>query len=286
MRYAYETVSKAWGTKFLNSHSDLITLATRPQHSYGTRFVIGEFSLHNRAGSAAVLGIGGRIQASCWKFYSWTDANYAAGSVLTDDTADAQDADAGDLNLDTVGTNNDGFAIGCDVPFNMVSLNISQVSNANTAWEVYYSKVTAGTGFSNNFTEIENFYVAPSFGAGNTGEQVIWFDAPADWHRVLPATAIVNRHGRSNLTALGYTAPSQYLLVVKSTTAPDTTRGQATIATLGHIVMSTVNIASGDLLTNIGGQDIYLPPACDAICAATSVANAQNRVDLKWRYSG
>lgn len=284
MEFAYETVSKAWGTKFLNSHSDMITLATRPQNSYGTRFVIGEFSLHNRSGSTAVMGIGGRIQTSVWTCSFWDDSEYAAASALIDDTTDAQDSDSGDVNLDTVGTNNDGFAISCAVPFNMVSLNISQASSAGTAWEVYYSKVTAGTGFSNNFTQISTFHVAPNF--ASTGEQVLWFDAPADWHRVLPATAIVDRHGRSNLQVLGYTAPSHYLLVVKSATAPNATRGQATIATLGHVVMSTNGVQDANVLTNIGGRDIYLPPVCDAVCAATSVANAQNRVDLKWRYSG
>lgn len=284
MQFAYQTESKAWGTKFLNNHSDLITLSTRPQHSYGTRFVVKEFSLHNRSGSAAVMGIGGRIQSSVWTFNVWDDSEYAAGSVLIDETADAQSPAIGDVNLDTVGTNNDGFAIGCDIPFNMVSINVSQASTAGTAWAVYYSIASLGTGFSNNFSQITNFYVAPDFSAG--GEQVIWFDSPADWHRVLPATSIVNRHGRSNLQVLGYTAPSQYRLVVKSTTAPNATRGQAIIVTLGHVVMSTVNIQDGDILTNIGGTDIYLPPVCDAIAAATSSPDAQNRVDIKWRYSG
>src|SRR5574343_520746 len=284
MQFAYETVSKAWGTKFLDSNSDLITLATKPQHSYGTRFVVKEFSLHNRSGSAAVLGIGGRMQSSAWTFSVWDDSEYAAASVLIDDTADAQNSTTGDVNLDTVGTANDGFAIGCDVPFNMVALMISQASTAGTAWAAYYSKVSSGTGFSNNYTQITKFYVAPD--VSSTGEQLIWFDAPADWHRVLPATAIVNRHGRSNLQVLGYTAPPQYRLVVKSTTAPNATRGLLTLANLGHVVMSTVNILDGDILTNIGGADIYLPPVCDAICAATSVADEQNRVDIKWRYSG
>lgn len=284
MNFAYETESKAWGTKFLTSHSDLLTLATRPANSQGTRFVIGEFSIHNRSEAVAIVGIGGRIQASAWKFYFWDESEYAAGSALIDDTTDAQDSDTGDVNLDTVGTNNDGFVIACDAPFNIASLMISQASTTGTAWQVFYSTVSAGTGFSNNFTQITNFYVDPNFAA--TGEQLLWFDAPADWHRVLPATAIVNRHGRSDRQVLGYTPTPQYLLVVKSSTAPATTRGQLSIATLGRMFMSTENVQDNDILTNIGGVDIYLPPVCDAIAAATSVANPQNRVDVKWRYSG
>lgn len=284
MNFAYETESKAWATKFLTSHSDLLTLATRPSNSRGTHFVIGEYSLHNRSENVVVVGIGGRIQASCWKFYTWDDSEYAAGTVLTDKTTDAQDSGAGDVNLDTVGTNNDGFVIASDVPFNIASLVISQASATGTVWAAYYSVESAGTGFSSNFTALTNFYVDPNF--ATTGEQLMWFDAPADWHRVLPATAIVNRHGRSDQQVLGYTPRPQYLLVVKSTTAPATTRGQLTIATIGKMFHSTENIQDNDILTNIGGIDTHLPPACDAICAATTVANPQNRVDVKWRYTG
>lgn len=284
MNFAYETESKAWGTKFLTSHSDLLTLATRPSNSQGTRFVIGEFSIHNRSAETVIVGIGGRIQASCWRFYTWDESEYAAGVALTDETTDAQSSATGDVNLDTVGTNSDGFVIASDVPFNIASLMISQASTTGTVWTVYYSTASAGTGFSSNFTQLTNFYVDPGF--STTGEKLIWFDAPADWHRVLPATAIVNRHGRSNLQVLGYTPNPQYLLVVKSATAPDTGRGQMSICTLGRMFLSTEKIQDNDILTNIGGIDIYLPPACDAIAAATTTANAQNRVDVKWRYAG
>mgnify|MGYP003439801836 CR=1 FL=1 len=100
MNFAYETESKAWATKFLTSHSDLLTLATIPSHSQGSHFVIGEYSVHNRAGSTVVAGIGGRIRSSCWKFYVWDESEYAASSALVDDTTDAQDSGTGDVNLD------------------------------------------------------------------------------------------------------------------------------------------------------------------------------------------
>lgn len=282
--YRYESASKSWPGKFLTSHSDLLTMGPRPSNSYGTHFVLGEWSVHNRSGSTVTAGIGGRIQSSLWRWYFWDDSEYAAASALVDDTTDAQSSATGDVNLDTVGTNNDGFAIGCDIPFNICSLMISQASTAGTVWQVYYSVASAGTGFSNNFTELTNLHVAPSF--GTTGEKLLWFDAPTDWHAVEPATAIVNRHGRSDRQVLGYTAPRQYMLVVKSTTAPDTARGQMSIATLGHMVMSTANVQNNQTLTNIGGVEIHLPAGCDAPAAALSVSNIQNRVDMKWRYSG
>lgn len=284
--FAYETVSRAWATKFLSTHSDLLTLATRPSNSYGTRLVIGEFSVHNRSGSTAIVGVGGRLQADIWRAYFWDESEYAAGSVLIDETTDAQDTDTGDVNLATVGTSNDGFAFGCDVPFNLASILVSQTSNDGAAWEVYYSVASTGTGFSSNFQQIANanLYVAPSF--TSTGEQVIWFEPPVDWHPVDSSTAIVNRHGRSDRQVLGYTAPRQYLLVLKAATAPDTNRGQMTSAVLGRMMMTTEGVADADILTNIGGAEIFLPPQCDALAAAISVSNAQNRVDMKWRYSG
>ena len=85
---------------------------------------------------------------------------------------------------------------------------------------------------------------------------------------------------------LGYTPSPQYLLVVKSTTAPNSARGQMSIATIGRMFHSTENVQDNDILHNIGGIDIHLPPACDAIAAAITTANPQNRVDCKWRYAG
>lgn len=275
-QFAYEHVSRGFPGKFLTSQSDLLTLATRPQHSQGTRFVIGEFSVHNRAGAASVVGIGGRFPITLWSFGVWDDSEYAAGTVYADDTIDAQDAGAGDVNLDAVGVNNDGFVIGCEVPFNIASLQISQASAVGTVWSVSYSIATAGTGFANNYTALTNLYVAPSF--GSTGEQLMWFEPPTDWHKVQAATQIINRHG--------LTVPAQYLLVVKSTTAPDTTRGQLSLATLGRMFMSTENVSDNGILNNIGGTEIPLPPQCDAICAAISTANVQNRASVNYRYAG
>lgn len=274
--FSYESINKSWPTKFLTNQNDTQVLATRPQNSYGTRFILGEFSVHNRSGSAAVVGIGGRLPVSLWSWGFWDDSEYAAGTVYADDTTDAQDSDTGDVNLDTVATNNDGFVIGCDIPFSIASLQISQASANGTAWKLYYSIASAGTGFSSNFSEIANAYVAPSF--GSTGEQLIWFEPPTDWHKVQATTAIVNKHG--------LTVPSQYLILVKSTTAPDTTRGAMSLATLGRMLMTKENVQDNEVLNNIGGVEQPLPPQCDAICAAISVANSQNRASVSYRYAG
>lgn len=276
MEFAYHDVSRSFARKFLTSQSDAQVLATRPQNSQGTRFIIGEFSIQNRSGSTSVVGIGGRLPVSLWTLGTWDDSAYAAGTVYANDTTDAQSSATGDVNLDTVANNGDGIVIGCDVPFNLASIQVSQASGAGTVWQMYYSIATLGTGFSSNFTEITNPYVAPSFAA--TGEKLVWFEPPDDWVNASTATAIINRHG--------LTVPSQYLLVIKAATAPDATAGQMSLATLGRIFMSSEGIPDNGILNNIGGKEIPLPPQCDAICAAISTANPQNRADVKWRYSG
>lgn len=282
--YAYTPINKSWPTKFLTSHSDLNVLQARPSPSYGSRFILGEWNVHNRSGSAAVVGIGGRIASSLWTFRTWDDSEYAAGTVYTNETTDAQDSDTGDVNLDTVGTNNDGFAIGCDIPFNLGSLVISQAGANGAGYQVYYSIESAGTGFSNNFAEITNLYVAPDF--STTGEKLIWFDPPPNWHKATLDTLVVNRHGRSDLQVNGLVPPEQYLLVVKATSAPDTTRAQMTICTLGSMVMTKEAVADNAVINNIGGVEVQLPPQCDAIMSAISVANASNRATVFYRYSG
>ncbi len=274
--FAYESLNKSWPTKFLTSQSDLQVLATRPQNSYGSRFVLGEFSIHNRSGGAAVVGVGGRLPVSLWSFGFWDDSEYAAGTVYANDTTDAQDSDAGDVNLDTVANNADGIAIGCDVPFSIASLQVSQASANGTVWKLYYSIASLGTGFSSNYKEITNAYVMPDFSA--TGERLIWFEPPTDWHKVQSATAIANKHG--------LTVPSQYILLALATTAPNATQGQMSLATLGRMLMTKEALADNDVLTNIGGVEQPLPPQCDAICAAISVANAQNRASVSYRYAG
>ena len=282
--YVYTPINKSWPDKFLTSHSDLLVMQARPSPSYGSRFIIGEWSVYNGSGSTAIAGIGGRIQKDLWTLRTWDDSAYVAGVVYTDETADAQDLGTTDLALETVGTNNDGFCIGCDIPFNLASLVLSQASVSGAAYKVYYSIASQGTGFSNNFNELTNLHVPPTF--GSTGERLIWFDPPSDWHKATADSLIVNRHGRSNLQTIGLSVPEQYLLVIKAETAPGTTPAQLTIATLGSMIMTKRSVSANAVLNNIGGVELPLPPQCDAIMPCISVANDANRATIFYRYAG
>lgn len=275
--FPYEPVSKSWPTKFLTSQADAGVLAIRPSRSLGTRFMLGEFSIHNRSGGSAIVGVGGRLPINLWSAGLWDDSAYAAGTVYIDDTTDWQDAGAGDFLLGTTSVNDDGILISCSVPFNIASIVVGTASSGGSpAFSLHYSIATAGTGFSSNWGTITNPYVAPLF--TSTGEQLIWFEPPVDWVPVTAATAIINRHGA--------TVPLGYSILVKQTTAGSVSAGLGTIATLGMMLMSTEAVADNDVLNNIGGIELALPAQCDAICAAISVANPQNRASVSYRYAG
>jgi len=277
MNFLYESVSKAFSTKFLTSQADSLVLATRPSNSYGSRFVLGEFNVHNRSGSSCMVGIGGRLPVSLWSAGLWDDSAYAAGTVYADDTTDWQDSGTGDFALGTQSVNDDGFLISCSVPFSIVSLVVgTAASGGSPAFSLHYSINSAGNGFSSNYGTISNPYVAPLF--TSTGEQLIWFEPPTDWAAVTSTTAVANKHGA--------TVPSGYAILVKQTTAGSVSPGLGNIAVVGRMMMTTEGVTDNDILSNIGGREIALPPQCDAICAAISTANSQNRVDVKYRYAG
>jgi len=258
--FAYETISKAWASKFLTSQDDSLVLATRPQHSYGTRFILGEFAIHNRSGGSVVIGVGGRLPVEMW-----TAGQIVAAGTFTDDTPDAQDAGANDFALTTT-TNNDGFGIFSLIPFNLASIIVgTAAAGGSPVWDLAYT-LAGGT-----WSIITNAYVSPLF--TSTGEQLIWFEPPTDW---APAEA-----GHGTGVPVG-----SYGLRCRATTAPSGTAALATNIVLGRVLQSTEGVPDNSILTNIGGVELGLPPQCDAICAAISTANAQNRATISWRYSG
>lgn len=259
-QFSYEPTSKAWASKFLASQSDSLVLATRPQNSYGSRFVIGEFNIHNRSGGAAVVGVGGRLPQNLW-----TAGQIVAAGTYTDDTTDAQDADANDFALTTL-TQNDGFGVFGLVPFSIVSLIVgTAAAGGSPAWDLAYTKAGGSWG------TITNAYVSPLF--TSIGEQLIWFEPPTDW---APAEA-----GHGTGVPVG-----SYGIRCRATTAPNATAGLATNIVVGRMMLTTEGVADNAVLNNIGGAEIPLPPQFDAICAAISTADPQNRASVSWRYAG
>lgn len=166
----------------------------------------------------------------------------------------------------TTTTNNDGFGIFSLIPFNIVSLVIGTAgAGGSPAWDLAYT-LAGGT-----WGTISNAYVAPLFTA--TGEQLIWFEPPVDW--------AVSEAGHGTGVPVGY-----YGIRSRATTAPSGTAALATSMVLGRMLMTTEAVGDNAVLNNIGGGELALPAQCDAICAAISVANSQNRASVNFRYAG
>lgn len=275
MNYTYDHAEIALPAKFMTSQALGIgnILAALPANILSRQFAIRQADIQNRSGGVAAIGIGGVLPQSLWMAGQWDESEYAAGAPYTDDTTDAQDDGAGDFVLDVVGTNNDGFVLACDQPFNIASFILSQASASGTAWKVYYSKASTGTGFAANYTEITNLLAV---GFGTTGEMLLWFNKPQPWVPVQSATAIVNRHGAGMPTG-------KYIIIVKSTTAPATTAGLASTITLGHMIHSREAVADNGVFTLDVGE-VVLPPYLESLaCAISSVSALQSRASVLYR---
>ena len=277
-QYQYETRPRAFSTKFLTSQADSLVLAPRLSTGLGTQFVLKSAEVQNRSGSTSAVGIGGRLPIALWEAGHWDQSDYAAGTVYTDDTVDAQDAGTSDFALGTISVNDDGFVIGCDVPFNIVSVMVGTATlDGSPVFDLAYTIATAGTGESNNFKVIINPLVAPLF--TSTGEQLIWFAIPTDWVAVTAATAVVDRHGKG--------MPEKFCLRIRQTTAGTTAIGDASLLILGHMVNSLENLADNNGATwGASESEFTLLPQCDAIAAAISTANNQNLATVSYRMKG
>lgn len=168
---------------------------------------LGYFSIQNRSGAAAVVGLGVRIPNRLWVAGQWVDAT----NTFTDDTADAQNTTTNDFPLETT-TTSDGYVIASPVKFNAVTINVTTASvDAGTvARAVRYSN-TAGTGWTNfpaNAIWVQDGaalnYVA--------GENLVVFEPQTDWGRV---------------TAISTIPTGWYAINVRSTDEPATTAGLA-----------------------------------------------------------
>lgn len=252
--------------KFMTSQTAGNIIATRPQvvgpngtqNANAKRFAISEASIHNRTGSDAVCGVAVRIPVDLWTAGQWVQST----TTFTDDTTDAQDAGTSDFALGTT-TNNDGWCLFCDIPFNVVSVVVgTAASGGSPAFDLAYT-IAGGT-----WTAITNAFVMPSTIA--TGEQLVWFAKPQGW--------AVSESGHGTGVPTG-----KYGIRVRATTAGSSAGGSANLLVVGHCIYATEGIADNKvaLVTNEG--ETPLSPQGDALCAVISVADNQNRADMKYR---
>ena len=242
---------------------------------------IGYFSMHNRSGSSAVLGLGVRIPNHLWRAGQWTDAT----TTYTDDTTAAQDATEDDFPLETT-TDNDGHIILSRVPFNAISYDIGVASIVGTTMShaLGYSD-EEGDGWvalTNPFINDFGTVAVPLTGTTIANEALVVFDVPSRW-------------GRSDVAGTLGTGISQgyYAFRVTADDAPDTTAAVADALAIYRLFFLTEAVAdNGTLSQDFGAKDFvvawdHLNPTGelygDGLVALFGTADPNNRVIVQVR---
>jgi hypothetical protein len=242
------------------------------QTTPGPGIEIGYFSLHNRSGTTTFAGMAVRIPNGLWQAGQWTDAS----TTFTDDTADAQSAAGNDFPIETT-TNNDGFVITCQVPFNAVSLDIGSANGGAGATRVMLRSNRAGTAWT-TMAANELYVTLPAVtlvtGTTAANEGLIVWDVPEDW-------------GTTTSAAIGTGVPlGQFAVNMRSTTAP-TAAASALSLSIYRVYWVTEALAdNGTFEFAPGAMGAYFAPEGDALVPMMASADGGNRVTVLVRPRG
>lgn len=242
---------------------------------------LGGFSLHNRAGAAANVGIGVRIQNYLWKAGQWVNST----TTYTDDTTDAQSTTASDVVLETT-TDNTGFVILSRVPINAISINVGTASSGagDPARSLTYSTGAAGHTWSAALT---NTFASDGAAADMATGENVWV-----WALPLDHTPTTADNGLGTGIPKGY-----YAVRIMSTTAPVTTAALATSIEVYRFFQLTEALADNGVYEAFyGASEVQLSSYNsaegtwieygDGVVAFFSVLNVQNRVTGLVRTAG
>src|SRR5574341_1514844 len=226
----------------------------------------GGAQVQNRAGGSAVVGVGVHIDPSQWVAGFWTNGT----STFTDDTTDAQDADAADFPMETANTDGYGQLSGCRHQFNIIGYNVgtAAASATNTVRVLEYSR-SDGT-WDGIVTNV--WYVGPITGANAwaTGERAVWSPIPADW---VPMTA-----AHVPLATGGELLLGLYGIRIRATTSPTTTAAAATQLVLGRMHLTQEADTDNAVADFELSQEIVMAGAhiAFAVSRDTDTANVTN----------
>lgn len=231
--------------------------------SGGIRLQLAYFSLQNRSGGSANVGIGVRIPTTLWKAGQWVDAT----TTYTDDTTDFQDAGASDAALETT-TNNDGFIVSSTKKFNALCIAVGTASVGVPVRVLEYSSGTS------TWTAITNYIsFAGSAAVYPTGENVIVWVPPTNW------AVMAAGHGTGVTTG-------HYGIRIRATTASGTA-GVASSMSVHRIYFLTEGLADNNLIdVPLGGMYFPMDLQGEALVSYISTVNNQNRVTALVRSRG
>ncbi len=244
---------------------------------------VGYFSIHNRSGNAAVLGLGVRIPNYLWRAGQWTDAT----TTYTDDTTDAQTVDSGTpkFPLETT-TNSDGHIIFSRVPFNAISYRIGTASVAGAGYTHAFAfsdpEGDAWTADSNPF--VTSFGTAAIAATTTDATEALHVFGPPypGWGRTTTAGAATLATG----APVGY-----YGYRIIADNAPDTAAVADSLAIYRLFFLTEAVADNGTMSQDWGAKDFVMAvdPNTgelygDALVALTSdVTASQNRVTVMVR---
>lgn len=270
---SFEVIDMAWVNRMRGTSQQTNTglLKLSPSYSqptsqtaaqstfYQGTWSLGMFDMHNRSGGAAVLGIGVRIANHFWKAGFYVNAT----TTFTDDTTDAQDADANDFPLETGATNSDGVIIHSSALFNAITMNVGTADTGGSPVRALRYSNAAGTGW----TDFANLFVQDGAAAAySTGEQILAWAPPADWGKTAAALATGLPAGR-------------YAVNLRSTTAPTTAALVNTMEVWRLYFLTEAVADNGGLNLTFGAMEFKMALEGDAIgCLFSGTANNQNRV--------
>jgi hypothetical protein len=228
----------------------VVHLWAPPTTPFTYKVLVEAVRLQNNAGGAIACGLGVHLPDSLGKLGSWVDAT----TTFTDDTTDAQDSDADDFTISTL-TNNDGHVIGCKVPFNAVSYDITTAEGGSAGtYQLQYWNGTAWT------TLVP--LVMPTF--ASQAEHVLVFAPPVDWVKGGSGTGVDSDY---------------YNIRVRATTAPG---GPAAVAKRIHLARLELlgdDIANNGELRYEGATPLLLAAQGDGLCAYFQTASDKNIVE-------
>src|SRR3990167_6713123 len=262
----YENLSRSAGLKkwvtaaVAADYGDSQALWVPPRVPFALGIAVGSASLHNRSGAAVSCGLGARFPVGIWQAGTVT-----AAGVYTADTADAQDADTGDLVLHDRTDSGSGILIGSEVPFNIVDIIQSVAGDQTTpVLLVEYWNGAAWTDL------VAVCLIADALNGGSVPrENVICFPQPSDW-------AVGG-------TGTGVPSTTYNLRLRQTTSGAGTANPLASQAFIGHAKMLLEALGDNGVSALIRDHEYIFPRSCEALFPLFSVANRGNAVEADVR---
>lgn len=190
--------------------------------------------------TTATAGLGMLLPDASWLAGLWTNAT----TTYADDTADAQSAAVDDFAIGST-TVNDGFLVGCSIPFNMVTVDVTTAATGTPAYDYgYWGQPTTGIIGTAGWQTVTPV-ISPTW--TTTGEKLIVYPVP---FRLMATTTTASFTGARS----GY-----YWLRCRATTAA-TAAANAARVYAGRTIFWQSTVAANSLVNlnsgGVGGRTI------------------------------